>query len=61
MELGWGGERPVQLDDGSRRTWLEDGDTVTIRAWCGNDTRTANDVDLGAVTGRVFAARDAAG
>ena len=30
MELAWGGERPVHLDDGSTRAWLEDGDTVTI-------------------------------
>jgi len=37
MELTWGGSKPVCLDDGSRRFWLEDGDTVTIRAWCGDE------------------------
>jgi fumarylacetoacetase len=30
LELSWGGERPVTLDDGSKRTFLEDGDTVVI-------------------------------
>ena len=33
MELAWGGERPIALDDGQKRAWLEDGDTATIRAW----------------------------
>jgi fumarylacetoacetase len=32
LELTWGGTEPVTLDDGSRRTFLEDGDTVTLRA-----------------------------
>ena len=32
MELSWNGAEPVTLADGSRRTFLEDGDTVTIRA-----------------------------
>ena len=33
MELAWGGDDPIVLNDGTERTWLEDGDTVTIRAW----------------------------
>jgi fumarylacetoacetase len=32
LELSWGGAEPVTLSDGSTRTFLEDGDTVTIRA-----------------------------
>jgi fumarylacetoacetase len=32
LELSWGGTEPVPLDDGTSRTFLEDGDTVTIRA-----------------------------
>ncbi len=65
MELAWGGERPVQLNDGSTRAWLEDGDTVTVRAWCGTgadapatgaqDTGTAGRVELGRVTGKISA------
>jgi fumarylacetoacetase len=65
MELGWGGERPISLDDGSTRAWLEDGDTVTIRAWCGDDHNELDgdvygdpgSLDLGTVTGNVRASR----
>lgn len=32
LELSWNGTEPVTLDDGSSRTFLEDGDTVTLRA-----------------------------
>jgi fumarylacetoacetase len=32
LELSWNGADPVKLSDGSRRTFLEEGDTVTIRA-----------------------------
>ncbi|SOC55202.1 fumarylacetoacetase [Ornithinimicrobium cerasi] len=32
LELTWNGTRPLTLPDGSTRTFLEDGDTVTIRA-----------------------------
>jgi fumarylacetoacetase len=32
LELSWGGEQPITLDDGAQRTFLEDGDTVRITA-----------------------------
>ncbi|HEX5121271.1 MAG TPA: fumarylacetoacetate hydrolase family protein [Pseudonocardiaceae bacterium] len=32
LELSWGGTEPVTLDDGTKRTFLEDGDTVVITA-----------------------------
>jgi fumarylacetoacetase len=32
LELSWGGTEPVALADGTKRTFLEDGDTVTITA-----------------------------
>jgi fumarylacetoacetase len=31
LELSWNGEDPVQLDDGSTRTFLQDGDEVVLR------------------------------
>jgi fumarylacetoacetase len=31
-ELTWSGAEPLTLDDGSQRTFLEDGDTITLRA-----------------------------
>jgi fumarylacetoacetase len=53
MELTNGGRQPVKLDDGSMRSWIEDGDEVVIRGWCG-DRRGAH-LDLGEVRGRVVA------
>ena len=51
LELSWGGREPFTLDDGSERTFLEDGDTVTISAWApGADGRR---VHLGEVTGTI--------
>jgi fumarylacetoacetase len=47
MELSWGGTRPIDLDDGTTRTWLEDGDRVSIRGWCGAD------VGFGEVVGTI--------
>jgi fumarylacetoacetase len=32
IELSWGGKEPLRLPDGSMRTFLEDGDLVTITA-----------------------------
>jgi fumarylacetoacetase len=32
LELTWNGERPIELEDGTARAYLEDGDVVTIVA-----------------------------
>ena len=37
LELTRGGVEPLELDDGSVRTFLEDGDTVELRGWCEGD------------------------
>ncbi len=37
LELAWGGQRPLQLPDGTTRTFLLDGDTVTLRGWAQKD------------------------
>jgi len=34
LELAWRGSEPVTLPTGETRTFLEDGDEVTLRAWC---------------------------
>jgi fumarylacetoacetase len=31
LELSWNGEEPIELSDGSTRTFLEDGDEVVLR------------------------------
>jgi len=34
IELTWNGSRPIELPDGEKRGFLEDGDEVTLRGWC---------------------------
>ena len=55
LELSWNGQRPLQLEDGkSTRSFLEDGDEVTIRGWCqGKGYR----VGFGEVKGRISPAK----
>ena len=51
IELSWGGREPLTLADGSTRTFLEDGDVVTITATApGAD---GSRICLGEVTGRI--------
>ena len=37
LELTHGGRRPITLPNGETRTFLEDGDTVTLRAFCARE------------------------
>ncbi|MGI8701426.1 MAG: fumarylacetoacetase [Nocardioidaceae bacterium] len=55
LEITWNGERPLVLDDGSQRGFLQDGDTVTLRGTAPGPGDTV--VTLGEVTGTVVAAR----
>jgi fumarylacetoacetase len=51
LELTWNGQEPLTLADGSSRSFLQDGDTVTITGWApGPD---GGRVALGEVTGTV--------
>ncbi len=47
------GARPITLDDGTTRAWLEDDDVVTLRAWAGGDD--APRIGFGAAVGRIVA------
>jgi fumarylacetoacetase len=51
LELTWGGRDALQLGDGSTRTWLEDGDAVTIRGSAA--ASGGGRLPLAEVTGRV--------
>lgn len=56
IELTWNGAEPITLPGGEKRTFLADGDTVTI-----SGTAPAPDgthLSLGEVTGRITAARE---
>ncbi len=53
LELTWRGTRPLSLAAGGTRTFLEDGDRVTMTGWCqGQGYR----VGFGEVTGKVLPA-----
>ncbi|WP_336670800.1 fumarylacetoacetase [Tsukamurella sp. USMM236] len=51
IELTWNGAEPLRLADGSERTFLADGDVVTLRATA--PAPGGGRIDLGAVTGRI--------
>ncbi|MFL3866840.1 fumarylacetoacetase [Streptomyces griseobrunneus] len=53
LELTWNGRDPLELPEG-KRTFLEDGDTVTLTAWAPGPHGTR--VGLGDVTGRIVTA-----
>lgn len=38
LELTWGGKNPIKLNDGSERKFIQDGDTVTIKGYCENES-----------------------
>ena len=50
IELTSRGTKPLALGDGTRRGFLEDGDTVTLRGWCGDGDER---IDLGDVSGTI--------
>jgi fumarylacetoacetase len=55
LELAWKGTRPVRLQIGESRTFLEDGDKVTMSAWCQGDGYR---IGFGEVTARILPALD---
>ena len=55
MELTGSGKQPVVLPNGERRSFLEDGDTLTLRGWC--EREGAVRIGLGEVSGTVEPAR----
>jgi fumarylacetoacetase len=55
LELSWGGAEPLILADGSTRTFLEDGDEVTISATAPG--AAGGRLCFGEVTGRIQPAR----
>lgn len=34
LELTWAGQKPIKMNDGTERRFINDGDTVTIRGFC---------------------------
>ncbi|MBR2118239.1 MAG: fumarylacetoacetase [Afipia sp.] len=51
LELSWGGTEPLDLGNGVQRSFLEDGDSLTMRGWCqGNGYR----IGFGQVEGTIL-------
>ncbi|MEU6662331.1 fumarylacetoacetase [Streptomyces sp. NPDC046821] len=55
IEITWNGRDPIELPDG-KRTFLEDGDVVTMTAWAPGPTPETR-VGIGEVTGRIVGVR----
>jgi len=54
LELTLGGKQPLTLPNGEKRTFLEDGDTLTLRGFC--EREGAVRIGLGEVSGTVLPA-----
>jgi fumarylacetoacetase len=53
LELAWGGKEPITLSGGETRSFLEDGDTVTLRGHAGGAEYR---IGFGACSGRLLPA-----
>lgn len=54
LELTWRGEKPIQLPDGEKRAFLQDGDTLTMKGYCQGDGYR---IGFGKVTGKILPAK----
>jgi len=53
LEISHGGKEPIELSTGEKRSFLEDGDEVTLKAWC--EAEGAARIGFGECVGRVEA------
>ncbi|MCB9223574.1 MAG: fumarylacetoacetase [Crocinitomicaceae bacterium] len=54
LELAWKGTKPLKMDDGSERKFINDGDTVIMRGYCEKDGIR---VGFGEVSSKVLPAK----
>jgi len=54
LEISRGGKQPIELPSGESRSFLEDGDEITLRAWCEGDRGPR--IGFGECIGRVVTA-----
>lgn len=57
LELSWGGKTPLTLETGESRSFIEDGDTLTLTGWAQGDGYR---IGFGSCTGTILPARPAA-
>ena len=53
LEISQGGKAPIDLANGEKRSFLEDGDEITLKAWC--EGEGAVRIGFGECVGRVVA------
>jgi fumarylacetoacetase len=58
LELSGGGTKPIEVGDGERRAFLEDGDTLILRGWC--EKPGAVRLGFGEARGRIVPAQGSA-
>lgn len=56
LELTWNGKEPIALDGGGTRTFIEDGDELTLAGWCEGDGYR---IGFGTCVGKILPARSA--
>ena len=54
MELAWKGTKPLELEDGKTRTFIEDGDTVTMRGFAEKEGKR---IGFGEVSTKILPAK----
>ncbi|MDP5001309.1 MAG: fumarylacetoacetase [Flavobacterium sp.] len=55
LELSWGGQKPLKMNDGSERKFINDNDTVIIRGYCKKDNLR---IGFGEVSSKLLPAVD---
>ena len=55
LELTWRGQNPIKLSDGTERKFINDHDTVIMRAYCQNDNVR---IGFGECTGKILPAKE---
>ena len=53
LELSWRGSKPVPLDNGETRKFIQDGDTVVMTAFCKGDNYM---IGFGECSGKILPA-----
>lgn len=54
LELSWNGEKPINLENGEHRTFIEDGDTITLTGYSQGDGYR---IGFGEVKGKILPAK----
>ena len=55
LELTWRGTKPLKLEDGTERKFINDHDTVIMKGWC---ERNGVRIGFGECSSKVLPARD---